>query len=121
MKKQFLLTFVFVMLFSLSVNAASGIHAECKEFGFDLGIVRWKFNGTAWIPKGDSLGTSVTGNKTEATWDVGTLDDFGTTGIVVKSGKKHYSVIGDGDIIVEAKKINYITFCFKFEPCGPVE
>ena len=110
-----------ILLFSLSVNAHPDLHKECKAFGFDLGIVRWQFNGTAWNPRGDSLGTSVTGNSTEATWDVGTLDDFGTTGIVVKSRKKYYSVIGDSDIIVEDKKINYITFCFKFEPCGPVE
>lgn len=121
MKKIFLIL-VLVLLLPLSANAHSKIHAECKKFGFDLGIVRWQFNGTAWNPRDESLGTSVTGNSTEAEWDVGTLDDFGATGIVVKAkGKKQYSVVGDSDIIVEDKKIAWITFCLTFEPCGTEE
>ncbi len=125
MKKLLVVMFVLLIAFSLSVNAnhksKSELNNECREFGFDFGISRWKFKGGAWQSEGPDMGTSVTGTHTTAEWDVGIFDDFGATGIVVKAGKNHYSIPGDSEVVVEEKNINHITFCFSPAPCVPPE
>ena len=130
MKKIIVLLSILVLLLSLNVNAnhksKSELNNECRDFGFDFGVSEWKWGKKMWWEwgkkewnsDGDSFGTSVTGTHKEVNWDVGTLDDFGVAGIVVKSGKDHYSRSGSSGTVTEDKPIEHITFCFKPQ-CPP--
>ena len=116
---------IMVLAFSLSVSAEHGnkkdINQECQSFGFDFGVSIWKWekkmwwewNKKEWNSNNDPFGTSATGTHNAVDWDVGTLSDFGLTGIVVKSGKDHYAVNGTSGTITKDKPIEHITFCFK--------
>ena len=120
---------ILVLLFSFNVNAShkskKDLNSECRDFGFTFGLAKWKWEKKEWWewkkkdwnPEGDEFGTSVTGTHNTASWDVGTLDDFGLTGIVVKSGKDHYSQSGSVGVVTEDKPIDYIIFCFKPISC----
>lgn len=129
MKKVIIFLAVMVLAFSLNVGAnhkpKNDLNKECQDFGFTFGVAEWKWekkmwwewNKKEWNPNGDEWDTSVTGTHNEANWDVGTLDDFGTTGIVVKSGKDHYSKSGSTGTVTGDKNIEHITFCLKLAPC----
>lgn len=128
MKKAVILLVTVILLLSFNVSAehksrkdVKDINGECQSFGFSFGAAKWKWEKKEWWewkkkdwnPEGDEFGTSVTGTHNEANWDVGTLDEFGATGIVVKSGNKHYLVEGSSGTVTEDKPIGHITFCFK--------
>ena len=125
MKKIIVLISILVLLFSFNVNAShkskKDINSECRDFGFTFGLAKWKWEKKEWWewkkkdwnPDGDEFGTSVTGTHNSVNWDAGTLDDFGLTGVVVKSGKEHYSQSGSNGTVTEDKPIEHITFCFK--------
>ena len=131
MKKLVVIFSILVLLFSLNVSAhhksKKDLNSECQDFGFNFGVSQWKWekkqwwewNKKEWNPDGDEFGTSVAGAHNAADWDVGTLDDFGTTGIIVKSGKEHYAVNGTSGTVKEDKPIEHITFCLKLGHCAP--
>ena len=131
MKKVIVLIAVMVLLLSFNVSAKhkskSELNSECQAFGFNFGVSEWKWEKKQWwewtkkewSPEGDAFGTAITGTHTTANWDVGTLDDFGVTGIVVKSGKDHYAINGSSGAVTGDKPINRITFCLKIVSCGP--
>lgn len=122
--KKIMVLLVIAVLLSFSVSAhhksKKDLNSECQAFGFKFGVVEWKWEKKQWWewgkkewnPDEDSWDTSVTGTHNAADWNVGTLDDFGITGIAVKSGKDHYVVNGASGTVTDDKNIEHITFCF---------
>ena len=131
MKKLVVIVSILALILSFSVSAAHdskiNLNNECYAFGFKFGVSQWKWEKRQWWewtkkewnPNGDPWDTSVSGTHYIVDWNVGTIDDFGATGIVVKSaGKDVYAVNGISGTVTEDKPIEHITFCFKPQ-CGP--
>jgi len=118
MKELLVLSIVLGILLSLTalplaVQAGVGNpDQECRNHGFDFGVVKWEPLDTApgWAPEGgDPKGTSVNGTTSAATWDVGTSN---ATGIVVKAGQDYFIYYGTGSTIYQGQHaFSHITFC----------
>ena len=101
-----------LLMTAASAGGVGSIDLECQRYGFDYGIVKYEWNGTAYAqeaaPKAPYMIT-LNGNAQAANWTANPP----VAGVLAKMGQDYatYSGGNAGTVSMGEHAISHITFC----------